>query len=104
VPDPNRFEFEIVIENLKRYKSPRSDEIPAYLIQAGGEMLRCKIHKLIISIWKKEKCLINGRILSLYQFTRRVIKTDCSIIVGIQCYQLHTKCYPIFFNQAEVHI
>jgi hypothetical protein len=39
---------------LKRYKSPGSDEISAELIQAGGETLRSKIHKLINAIWNKE--------------------------------------------------
>jgi hypothetical protein len=51
VPDPSPFEFEIAIANLKRYKSPGSDQIPAELIKAGGEILRSKIHKLINSIW-----------------------------------------------------
>jgi hypothetical protein len=40
---------------LKRYKSPGSDQIPAELIQAGGEILRSKIYNLITSIWHKEK-------------------------------------------------
>jgi hypothetical protein len=40
---------------LKRYKSPGSDQNPAELIQAGGEILRSKIHKLINSIWNKEE-------------------------------------------------
>jgi hypothetical protein len=40
VPDPSPFEVEIAIANLKRHKSPGSDEIPAELIQAGGEILR----------------------------------------------------------------
>jgi hypothetical protein len=31
--DFSPFEFEIVIENLKSYKSPSSDKIPAELIQ-----------------------------------------------------------------------
>jgi hypothetical protein len=47
VPDPSPFELEIAIENFTRYKSPGSDGIPAELIQAGGEILRSKIHKLI---------------------------------------------------------
>jgi hypothetical protein len=41
------FEVEIAIAKLKRYESPGSDQIPAELIQAGGEVLCCKIHKLI---------------------------------------------------------
>jgi hypothetical protein len=55
VPDPSPFEVEIAIENFKRYKSPGINGIPAELIQAGGEILRSKIHKLINSIWNKEE-------------------------------------------------
>jgi hypothetical protein len=40
---------------LKRYKVPGSDEIPEELIQAGGETLRSKIHKVNNSIWNKEE-------------------------------------------------
>jgi hypothetical protein len=40
---------------LQRYKSPGSDQIPAELIQAGGEKLRSEIHKLINSIWINEE-------------------------------------------------
>jgi hypothetical protein len=40
---------------LKRHKPPESDEIPAELIQAGGEILRSKIHELINSICYKEE-------------------------------------------------
>jgi hypothetical protein len=38
VPVPSPFEVEIAIEKLKRYKSPGSDQIPAELIQAEGEI------------------------------------------------------------------
>jgi hypothetical protein len=55
VRDPNPFEVEIAIMKLKRYKSPCNDQIPAELIQAGGELLQSKIHGLINSIWNKEK-------------------------------------------------
>jgi hypothetical protein len=51
VPDSSPFEVEIAIAKLKSYKSPGSDQIPAELIQAGGEMLHSKIHELINSIW-----------------------------------------------------
>jgi hypothetical protein len=39
VPDHSIFEVEIAIAKLKRYKLPGSDEIPAELIQAGGEII-----------------------------------------------------------------
>jgi hypothetical protein len=40
---------------LKRYKSTGSDQIPAEMIQAGGEILQSENHKLINSIWSKEE-------------------------------------------------
>jgi hypothetical protein len=55
VPDPSPFEVENAIAKLKRFKSTGSDQIPAELIQAGGEILGSKIHKLIKSIWNKEE-------------------------------------------------
>jgi hypothetical protein len=36
---PSRHEAKIAIAKLKEYKSPGSNEIPAELIQEGGEML-----------------------------------------------------------------
>jgi hypothetical protein len=35
---PSLLEVEIAIAKLKKYKSPCSDQIPAELIQAGGEI------------------------------------------------------------------
>jgi hypothetical protein len=52
---PSQLEIEIAIAKLKPYNSPVSDEIPAELIQAGGEMLLSAIHKLIYSSWNKKE-------------------------------------------------
>jgi hypothetical protein len=51
-------EVEIAIAKLKKYKSPGSDQIPAELIQAGGETLPSAIHKLINSVRKKEESVV----------------------------------------------
>jgi hypothetical protein len=53
VPEPSASEFEVATGKLKRDKSPGVDQIPAELIQAGGEILRSEIHKLIKLIWNK---------------------------------------------------
>jgi hypothetical protein len=37
VPGPSRLEVEIAIAKLNKYKSPGSDEVPAEVIQAGGD-------------------------------------------------------------------
>jgi hypothetical protein len=47
VPELSSFEIEIALEKLKIYKSPVTDQIP--------EPLRSELHKLINSIWNKEK-------------------------------------------------
>jgi hypothetical protein len=52
---PFCLEVEIAIAKMKKYKSPGSDQIPAELIQAGGEMLLSAIHKFVNSIWNKEE-------------------------------------------------
>jgi hypothetical protein len=44
VPGLSRPEVETAIAKLKKYKSPGSDQIPAELIKAGGEMLLSAIH------------------------------------------------------------
>jgi len=53
VPKHSSFAVEISIAQLKTL--PRSDRIPAQLIQAGGDTLHSKNHKLNESIWNKEE-------------------------------------------------
>jgi hypothetical protein len=55
VLDPRPIVIEIGNAKLKMYKSPGNNQIPAKLIQKGGEILRSKVHKLINSIWNKKK-------------------------------------------------
>jgi hypothetical protein len=57
VPQPSLVEVETAIGNLKSYKSPDTDQIPAELIKGVGETLYSEIHKLICSVWNKEELL-----------------------------------------------
>jgi hypothetical protein len=50
---PNPFEAEIGIEKLNGYKLPDTDQIPAGIIQAGGETLLSDVHNLINCVWNK---------------------------------------------------
>jgi len=40
--------------NLKSCKSRATEQIPAELIRAVGEILYCEIHRILSSIWNKE--------------------------------------------------
>jgi hypothetical protein len=53
LPDPSTSGVEVAIGNLKRQKLLGVDQLPAEMIQTGGETLHSKIHKLIKLIWKK---------------------------------------------------
>jgi hypothetical protein len=77
VPGPSHLEVEIAIAKLKKYKSPGSDQIQAELIQAGGEILLLSTDSFI-PYDIRMNCLISGRSLLLYQFTKSVTKTDCN--------------------------
>jgi hypothetical protein len=52
VPGPSHLEVEMSIAKMKKYESPGSDQIPAELIQAGGETL--------VSVMQKKKTLQFG--------------------------------------------
>jgi hypothetical protein len=45
VPGPSHLQIEFAIADLKKRKSPGSYQIPAELIQAGGEILLSVFHK-----------------------------------------------------------
>jgi hypothetical protein len=54
VPEPNAPEAEVTVQKMQRYESSGVDQLPAALIQAGGETLCSEVHKLIKLIWNKE--------------------------------------------------
>jgi hypothetical protein len=48
---------QFAVANMKKYKSPGSDQILAEIIEAGGGTSQSKIHKLSNSIWNEEQLL-----------------------------------------------
>jgi len=44
-------------EKLKIHKSPCTNYIPAYVIQAGNSTIRSEIHKRMYCVWKGMNCL-----------------------------------------------
>jgi hypothetical protein len=63
-----------------------SEQILAELIQAGGETLLRPINSLLLFAMRKN-CVISGKSLLLYQFTKEVTKLTVIIIVGYHCYR-----------------
>jgi hypothetical protein len=75
-----------------------SGQLPVELIQAGGETLWSEVHNFVKSIWNKEKLPDQWKESIIVPVHKKGDTTDCSIIVGYHCYQLHTKFYPIFYQ------
>jgi hypothetical protein len=78
VPEPSLVEVEIAIGNLKSYKSPGTDNIPAELIKAGAETLYSEIHRLICSIWNKEELPQQWKEPVIIPIYKKGGKTDCN--------------------------
>jgi hypothetical protein len=57
---PSSLEAETATEQLEKYKSPGTGQIPGELNKAGGNALRPEVQKLINSIWNKN-CRRSGR-------------------------------------------
>jgi len=78
VPEPSAAEIELSIDKLKSHKSPGIDQIPAELIKAGGRTIRLEFHKLITSIWKREKLPEEWKESIIIPTHKKGDKTDCS--------------------------
>jgi hypothetical protein len=80
-PVPSHLEVEIALANLRRYKSPGSDQIMAELVQARGETLVSVLAKLINSICNKEELIYQWKV----SISRRVEILTEIIFMGYHC-------------------
>jgi hypothetical protein len=85
VPESSASELEVAVGKLKKYKSAGVDQIPAELIQAGGETLRSEIYKLIKLIWNREELPHQWKESIVYLFAKRVIKLTAVITESYHC-------------------
>ena len=83
VPEPSASDVELGIDKLKSHKSPGIDQIPAELIKAESRTICLEIHKLITSIWKKEKLPEEWKELIIVPIRKKGDKTDCNNYRGI---------------------
>jgi hypothetical protein len=91
VSDTSHLEVDISIANLKKCKSPGSDQILAELIEAGGETLVSVIHKLIKTTWNKEGLPDQRKESVIVPVHKKGDKTDCNNYNGISLLSSYTK-------------
>jgi len=97
VPEPTASEVELAIDKLKSHKSPGIDQIQAEVIKARGRKIYLAIHKLIISIWKKEKLSEEWKESIIVPIYKKGDKTDCYRGISLMP---NTKFYPTSFSQG----
>jgi len=73
---------------------PGIDQIAAELIKAGGGTICLEIHKLIISIWKKEKLSEEWKESIIVPIHKKEDKRDCNNYRGISLLPTTYKIYP----------
>ena len=93
-PEPSTSEVELAFDELKSHKSPGIDQIPAELIKAGSRTICLEIHKLITSLWKKEKLPEEWKESIIVPIHKKGDKTDRNNYRGISLLQATLKCYP----------
>jgi hypothetical protein len=90
LPDPSTSETEAAVGKLKRYKAPGVDQI-----QAEGETLCYKIHKLNKLIWNKEEFPHQWKQPIVVPVHKKGDETNCSNYQGIS---LLSTSYNILCN------
>jgi hypothetical protein len=86
-------------EELKRCKSPGTNQIPAEMMQAGCNTFCSKIQKFLILFEIRKDHLICVKNLLLYLFIKREIKLTINYRGISFLNQLHTKFYPTLFSE-----
>jgi hypothetical protein len=76
----------MAIGKLKSHKSPVFFQIPAELIKAVCRIIRCEIHNLITSIWKKEELPEEWKQLIIVFIYKKGDNTDCITYRGISIF------------------
>jgi hypothetical protein len=74
---------------IKFWENRFKEEVKHYGLRSINSLILFGIRK---------NCLISGKSLLSYPFTRRAIKLTVVIIMKYHWYQLHTKFYPITFS------
>ena len=94
MPKSNAFEVEKANENLKRPKSPCTDQIPAELTKEGGKTIRYEINKHINYIWNKEELSKEWKESIIVPIYKKAIKQIVVIKGAYHFCQLCTKFSP----------
>jgi len=93
--EPSLEEINEIIKNMKPNKAAGPDEIIPEFIKNGGPILKQKIHKLIVNIWKQEKIpneWVEGILCPIY---KKGDRKQCNNYRGISLLNITYKIFAI---------
>jgi len=100
-PEPSVIEIEMSVKELKDFKPPGIDNIPAELIKVGGTALIKELHKLTRAIWRKEELPKKWKPSIIVSICKEGNKSDCNNYCGISL--LPTR-YKVLNNILLTHL
>lgn len=78
---------------MKRNWAPGGDNIGTELLKCGGRVLKEQVHKLIIQIWNKNKCLKTGVWDLFFHHLKKGDKIECLNYRGIMLLNVAQKIF-----------
>jgi hypothetical protein len=100
VHEPSMSEGELVIENLKRYKSSGIYKSKQNRLNKEVGQFILRSISLLVLFGIRRNCLNLGKSRSLYLFIRKMIKYSAVIVEAYHVCQLPTKFYLTSFCQS----
>ena len=91
VHPPSKNEIDVAIKKLKSNKSPGVDTIPPEAFKFGGNVLRKRIHNLLLLIWEQEDVPKNWRNSVLVPVFKKGSKHMCQNYRGISLIDIASK-------------
>jgi hypothetical protein len=83
VSPPTLDEIQEIIRNLKRMKTPGTDNINAELLQTAGPQMAQRIQDLILNIWRSERMPNEWNKSIICPMYKKGEKSECSNYRGI---------------------
>ena len=84
IEEPTLDEIQEIIRNIKRTKTPGTDNINAEFLQAAGPQITQRIQELILSIWRSERMPNKWNKSIICPIYKKEEKSECSNYTGQQ--------------------
>jgi len=98
IKEPTLDEIQEIIRNLKRIKTPGTDNINAELLQAEGPQMTQRIHDLILNIWRSERTPNEWNKSIICPIYKKREKSECSNYRGISLLNTAYKILATVIN------